>query len=88
MCVFILVDKTAQKELSMAMLEQTWESMKKTARDQQRELMGRGVLPVNVDELNQMVDEFCELPTPTSYSELTERSVRLDRIVEEVIKTR
>ncbi len=65
----------------MAMLEMSWESLKQTARDQQRQLMGCCIMPANLSDIQQMIDDFCEQPTPDSHSDLAERSMQLNRII-------
>ena len=46
-----------------------------------------GVLQYTAD-IQQMIDDFCEQPTPDSQSELAERSLQLNRIVNDLNKSR
>ena len=71
-----------RRELTVNDLEPTWQSMKQTALDQLRQVMGGCILPADLPELQQMINDFCDLQTPGDSSELAERTRQLNRIIE------
>ena len=62
-------------------LEQCWESLQETARDQLRQVLSRCILPLDLPELQQMVSDFCDQGPPVDHSELAVRELQLKDII-------
>ena len=62
-------------------LEQCWESLQETARDQLRQVLSRCILPLDLPELKQMVSDFCDQTPPVDRSELAVRESQLKDII-------
>ena len=58
--------------------------MKQTAREQQRQMMSRSVLPPDWHDLAWVIGDFCKQPVPDSTSEMANRTLQLNTIIDKI----
>ena len=68
----------------MQTLESNWESMKATVRDQMRQVMGRCILPLEVADFSEMVEDFCNQAAPSTALEMQQRKTQFNHIIDKV----